>query len=331
MSEECLNDTMTQPITVPQMYHEPTASVMRILQLQQRDGDTFTAQSIPQFREAIYGGQVLGQAIMAGSATVVPDRFLHSMHALFIRAGNSHKPLRLSVDRLRDGGSFSTRRVNVCQDDSVLFEALLSYQEKQPGLEHQIDCIDLPDPDDVEDELEIFQQIDHPVARFLGKTVAFRMRHIEENLYLGPPSVASPRQGLWIKSRHPLPANTPQSVHRAFLAYVSDQFQLETVLRAHKLSWRDSRLAVATLDHAMWFHRDVDVNQWLAFVQDSPSSGGGRGYARTLIYNRDGVLVASVAQEGMVRLKNTSSSHWNFYSPEDVADSADKVSEKPGS
>lgn len=309
---------MTEPLYVPQMHEEPTASVMRILQLEQAGTDCFQAPSIPQFRHTIYGGQVLGQAIMAGSATVDQPRDLHSMHAMFIRAGAADSPLKFCVDRIRDGHSFSARRVNVSQGKRVLFEALLSYQERQEGLDHYIPCIDLPDPDDVDDELEIFRQLDHPVAKFLGKTVAFRMRHVQHNLYLGNLKESSPTQTMWIQSRHHLPPDTPQIVHRAFLAYVSDQFQLEPVLRAHNISWREPRLAVATLDHAMWFHRDVNVNDWLAFVQDSPSASGGRGFARTLIYNRDGQLVASVAQEGMVRLKDNEGGHWGFYADDTV-------------
>ncbi|MDO5746142.1 MAG: thioesterase family protein [Actinomycetaceae bacterium] len=310
---------MTAAISVPQIHEEPTASVMRILQLRSRGHNIFEADSLPQFRETVYGGQVLGQSLMAAYATIDSQRLVHSLHAYFIRAGNAGKPLEFEVERVRDGRSFSTRRVQAIQNDRPIFQMMLSFQEAQKGLEHMDTPPEVPPPEDVPDALEIFRHLDNPVAKFLGKTVAFRARHINGNLYLGDPEVADNTQLLWLQSRHQLPKGTPQQVHQAFLAYVSDQFMLEPVLRAHKISWRNAQLAIATLDHAMWFHRPVDVNDWMLFVQRSPSACGGRGMAHTSIYSREGQLIATVAQEGMVRLRiPDGTKSWSFYSEEQV-------------
>ena len=183
---------------------------------------------------------------------------------------------------------------------------LTSFQEEQEGADLHVAAPSVPRPEDLTSALEIFRTIDHPVARFLGRTAAFDLRHVEGNLYLRPSKERSDVQHLWMRSRSRIPEQTSQTVHRALLAYVCDQVMLEPVLRSQGLSWRSEGMSLATLDHAQWFHRNVDMGDWLLYVQDSPSSRGGRGMARAQVFDSSGGLVSTIAQEGMVRMPTDS-------------------------
>ncbi|MBO3725781.1 acyl-CoA thioesterase II [Actinomyces bowdenii] len=298
---------MTLPYPVPGIAQEPLGSVARILALDAGDGrDEFTASSLPQLSGRVYGGQVVAQGLLAAAATVPDDgdgeRLPHSVHAYFMRGGRPEEPITFRVERLHDGRSFSQRRTTALQGGTEILSMISSYQEEQEGAEVQMGAPEVPGPEDLTSALEIFRTIDHPVAKFLGRTAAFDIKHVEGNLYLRPAPEPSASQHLWMRARGPVPPEASQTVHRALLTYVCDQVMLEPVLRSQGLCWRSRGLSLASLDHAQWFHRDVNVGEWLLFAQDSPSSQGGRGLGRARVYDTDGRLVCTIAQEGMVRM-----------------------------
>lgn len=297
----------TTPYPVPDIAEEPLGSVARILSLGAGDGtDVFTGGSLPQLSGRVYGGQVVAQGLLAAAATVPDDgdgeRLPHSVHAYFMRGGRLEEPISFQVERLHDGRSFSQRRTTARQDGIAILAMISSFQEEQGGAEVQIEAPQVPSHEDLPSALEIFRTIDHPVAKFLGRTAAFDIKHVEGNLYLRPAAQPASTQHLWMRARGHVPPQASQTVHRALLTYVCDQVMLEPVLRSQGLCWRSQGLSLATLDHAQWFHRDVDVGDWFLLVQDSPSSQGGRGVARARVYDAAGRLVSTIAQEGMVRM-----------------------------
>mgnify|MGYP000887487576 CR=1 FL=1 len=305
---------MTTPYPVPVATEEPLGSVTRVLALSEEvhDGDgcaaedAFTGESLPQLSGRIYGGQVVAQGLLAGAATLVDDgdgeRLPHSVHAYFIRGGKPDKPVSFAVDRLRDGRSFSQRRTTALQDGMPILTMISSFQEAQGGADEQVEAPEVPRPEELTSALEIFRTIDHPVAKFLGRTAAFDLRHVEGNIYLAPGQERTGVQHLWARSRGRLPAEASQTVHRALLTYMCDQIMLEPALRSQGLCWRSEGMSLATLDHTQWFHRDIDVCDWMLFVQDSPSSQGGRAMVRAEVFDSSGRLVSSIAQEGMIRM-----------------------------
>ncbi len=304
---------VTSPYPVPPAAEEPLGSVTRVLALSpvpaasedQERADAFTAGSLPQLSGRVYGGQVVAQGLLAAAATVVPDedgpRLPHSVHASFMRGGQPDEPIRFEVERLRDGRSFTQRRTTALQQGKAILSMITSFQETQPGTAVQLEAPEVPGPEELRSALEIFRTINHPVAKFLGRTAAFDLRHVEDNLYLRPAAERSGRQHLWARARGTVPSSASQTVHRALLAYMCDQIMLEPALRSQGLCWQTPQMSLATLDHAQWFHRDVDVNDWLLFVQDSPTSQGGRAMARAEVFSSTGQLVSTIAQEGMIR------------------------------
>lgn len=308
---------MSGPISVPQIHEEPVASVLRILQLRQvgDSGDAFEGDSLPQIRR-VYGGQVVAQALLASASTVTdPQRLPHSLHAYFLRGGNPDRPMSFDVTRLRDGRSFSARAATAWQEGREILTMTSSFHANEGGADAHVGHPDVPEPEDVPSALELFRTLDHPVAKFLGKTAAFDVRHVQKSLYVGPAPESSPVQQLWMRPRAELPTGTPQVVQRALLAYVVDQVMLEPSLRSVGLHWSAPGLSLASLDHAMWFHRDVDINDWLLFEGISSSVGSSRAKADVRVFSRGGTLVATAAQEGMVRVPGPnaeSSGHWTF-------------------
>ena len=312
---------MTTPYPVPVATEEPLGSVTRVLALSEAAGDgdgdgrpvledVFTGASLPQLSGRIYGGQVVAQGLLAGAATLADDddgggrlseRLPHSVHAYFMRGGRPDEPVSFAVERLHDGRSFSQRRTTASQGGVPILTMISSFQEVQGGADLHIEAPEVPRPEELTSALEIFRTVDHPVARFLGRTAAFDLRHVEGNVYLGPGEERSGVQHLWARSRGRLPAGASQTVHRALLTYMCDQVMLEPALRSQGLSWRSRGMSLATLDHTQWFHRDVDVCDWMLFVQDSPSSQGGRSMVRAEVFDASGRLVSSIAQEGMIR------------------------------
>jgi acyl-CoA thioesterase-2 len=281
---------------------DPTASVLDILRLQDdpTTPDVFTGGSLPQPNGRVFGGQVLAQALLAAGRTVPEDRLPHSLHGYFLRAGDVSEPITFGVERLRDGRSFSARRTHALQGGEAILSMITSFQEQQPGLDYADPMpAGIPGPEEVPSALELLAGIDHPVAKFWTQEAAFDVRHVDGAIYLGPPREATGQQAVWFRSRGALPDD--QLLHRALLAYACDQVMLEPILRRAGRSWMTRGLSIASLDHAMWWHRDVRVDDWLIYVQSTPSAQGGRGLGAARVFTRDGVLVASVAQEGMVR------------------------------
>ncbi|QPK80575.1 thioesterase family protein [Schaalia sp. ZJ405] len=308
---------MTRPIPVPVISDEPFASVLRILSLTPDSSydDVFTAHSLPQVRR-VYGGQVIAQALLAAGATIEdPQRLPHSLHAYFMRGGNPNATFELQVERLRDGRSFSSRRVSCRQDNGELLSLMASYQGKETALEYEGVALEVPAPEELTSALAIFRAMDHPVGKFLGKTTAFDVRHVQDDLYTQPDPTRSNRQQLWMCPRAEVPRGTSQHVHRALLAYVVDQVMFEPAMRVLGLSWMTPGMSAASLDHAMWFHRDVDINEWLLYDGECSNVNNGRTLCRVRIFTRSGILVAEAEQQGMLRVPHGTqhgSGRWGF-------------------
>lgn len=292
-------------LPLPQPDTHPLQHVLRVLTLTRTGETTFTGFSLPEVGNRVYGGQVMSQALIAAAATVDADRLglrlPHSMHGYFLRPGRTGEPLEFAVEVLHDGRSFSTRRTHALQGGEPILSMIYSFQLDQGGVDHELPPPEAPDPLTLPSATDSFAGTEHPAARRFMRLGAFDLRHVERDIYFQADERPRPNQMLWMRTRIPLPDRTSQVLHRALLAYACDQVMLEPILRAHGLTWT-SGLAVASLDHAMWWHRPLDVSRWLLYVQDSPSAEGGRGLGTARIYTREGRLVATTAQQGMVRL-----------------------------
>jgi acyl-CoA thioesterase II len=263
--------------------------------------DIFTGPSQWQPHGRVFGGQVLAQAVVAATRTIPDDRLIHSMHGYFLRPGDIDLPITFSVDRIHDGRSFATRRTQAYQEGVPILSMIASFQTEDEGLEHQAPLPEgIPDPESLPSSAESLKGIDHPVARVWAHGRPFDMRHVPSPIWFGVDEPYEPRQAVWIKAIGPLPDDP--NLHRAALAYLSDYSILEPILRAHGVPWAAPGLKIASLDHAMWWHRYGRVDEWLLYVQESPNAIGGRGLSLGRIYSRDGRLLASVAQEGTIRV-----------------------------
>jgi acyl-CoA thioesterase II len=282
---------------------DPLGHLLKVLELDylgaETGEDVYSAASVHQPNGRVYGGQVLAQALLAAGATVDRGRLPHSLHGYFLRAGDILQPVDFAVERLRDGRSFSARRTHAYQSGEAILSMIASFQEKQDGVEHQTAMPEVPGPDEVRSAQEELGGIDHPVAHFWSKQSAFDVRHVNKSLYLGVGPEKTEWQAVWIRARGPIPDD--QLLQRALLIYACDQIMLEPILRKSGHSWATPGLSLASLDHAMWWHRDVHVDEWMLFVQGSPSAQGGRGLGSAQVFTEGGVLVSTIAQEGMVR------------------------------
>ncbi len=281
---------------------DPVASLLSVLDLRDAGArtteDIFTgvSQAMPTGR--VYGGQVLAQTIVAASRTLPAERTVHSMHGYFLRPGDPSDGITFSVDRIHDGRSFSTRRTQAFQSGVPIFSMIASFQDEDPGLEHFE-----PMPEGIaqpEDAPSLEVETLHPISRRILSESPVDVRHVASPLYASVAGPHVPRQAVWMKLRRPI--GDDPAVHRAALAYLSDLTIQESIMRAHGVAWNAPGLKVASLDHAMWWHRPGRVDEWLLYVQESPNARGGRGLATGRIYTREGALVASVAQEVMVRV-----------------------------
>jgi acyl-CoA thioesterase-2 len=263
--------------------------------------DIFTGPSQPQPMGRVFGGQVLAQSLVAAMRTIAEDRFVHSMHGYFLRPGDATQPITFSVDRIHDGRSFSTRRTQAYQNGLPILSMIASFQVADEGLDHQVAMpTDLPEPESLPSAAQTLEGIEHPVAADWAHGRAFDMRHVPSPIYFTVEGERVPHQAVWLKAKSALPDD--DNLHRAALAYASDYSILEPIMRGHGVPWALPGLKAASLDHAMWFHRFGRVDEWLLYVQESPTAVGGRGLSLGRIFTRDGVLLASVAQEGMVRV-----------------------------
>ncbi|MBN9176280.1 MAG: acyl-CoA thioesterase II [Microbacterium sp.] len=258
--------------------------------------DIFTGVSHPMPTGRIFGGQVLAQAIIAADRTTGDDRVPHSMHGYFLRPGDATRGLTLSVDRIHDGRSFSTRRTQAYQEGVPIFSMIASFEHEDPGLDHQAaPPAGITAPEDLVAASSV-----HPLSRRLLADSPIEVVHAEGGIYDGADGEPVAAQNVWMRTRRPI--GDDPALHRAVLAYMSDLTIQESVLRAHGVAWSHPGLKVASLDHAMWWHRAARVDDWLLYAQESPSARGGRGLATGRIFTREGALVASVAQEIMVRV-----------------------------
>lgn len=286
---------------------DPTENLRKVLDLTRLDEvrgleQMFAGTVVPNPGKRVFGGQVLAQSIMAANLTLADDRRIHSMHGYFLRAGDALEPIEFGVENLHDGRSFSARRVHAYQNGRVLLSMMASFQDWAVGVDHQ-DAMpaDLPDPESLPSTADLLGSIDHPSAKFSSSQRPFDIRHITEPIYLpaeGRELTAD--NAVWMKTFSGLEGS--DAVHRAALAYASDYTLLEPILRRHGLNWTSPGMSIASLDHAMWFHRPVRVDDWLLYTQHSPSASSARGLGTGRIYNRAGELVASVGQEGMIRV-----------------------------
>jgi acyl-CoA thioesterase-2 len=273
-----------------------------LLDLEEIEQNHSRAVSPDEGWQRVYGGQVLGQALVAASRTVPEDRQAHSLHGYFLRAGDTTIPILYKVDRIRDGRSFTTRRVVAIQHGRPIFNMSISFQVAEAGLSHQFDMPDAPAPEGLPDERELRAQwaarLPADQATAVNRERPIDVRPIDP-VDIFAPDARPPRQMCWMKSRDPLP-DDPR-LHQCVLAYLSDWSLLDTATLPHAVSFLQDGMQMASLDHAMWFHRPFRADDWLLYVQDSPSASGARGLNRGLVYTRDGDLVASAAQEGLMR------------------------------
>ena len=281
----------------------PVSELIELLSLEQLEDNLFRGQSRDIGTKYVFGGQVLGQALSAAQATLDQPRNAHSLHAYFLRAGNIEAPIVYEVDRTRDGGSFSVRRVTAIQHGKVIFFCAASFQDEEIGGEHQLSMPEVPLPEDLEPapplSAEALARLPTTVQRWLDRQGPFEFRHVYPRDELNPPK-RPPYQQVWFRLVEKV-GDAPE-LHRALLAYASDFHLLGTATFPHGISYYQPNVLMASLDHALWFHRPFRADEWLLYSIDSPSAQSGRGLARGQVYDRSGRLVASTAQEGLIRV-----------------------------
>lgn len=278
--------------------------LLDLLDLEQIEVNMFRGVSPSEGWQRVYGGQVLGQALVAASRTVEDTaRTAHSLHAYFLRPGDTTIPILYQVDRIRDGKSFTTRRVVAIQRGRAIFNMAASFQVTEPGLEHQFPMPDVAPPDACPTQQEMRQMFvdDMPESarNRIERPQPIEMRFAEPFNEFRPEPMP-PTQHTWIKTVDTMPDDI--RLNQCLLAYASDMTLLDTCYRPHAINWDNDNFQVASLDHAMWFHRPFRTDDWLLYAQDAPFSGGGRGFNRGAFYTSSGELVASCAQEGLIRL-----------------------------
>ncbi len=272
--------------------------------LERLEINLFRGQSRDIGSQRVFGGQVLGQSLLAASQTV-EERHVHSLHAYFLRAGDPSAPIVYDVDRSRDGGSFSVRRVVAIQHGRPIFNMAASFHREETGsFQHQLSMPDVPKPEELEsfcyNESTAPKNIPEKLKRWLAQKGPFEFRSVEKIDPLQPEKQAAQRH-VWLKCRSNIGNNS--QLHRSLLAYVSDYHLIVTAMLPHGISMLDNNLQLASLDHAMWFHRDCRVDDWLLYVCDSPNANNNRGFTRGSLFTIDGSLVASTAQEGLIRIR----------------------------
>lgn len=280
------------------------SSVLKILDLEPLETNLFRGLSPKVGWQRVFGGQVIGQALVAATRTVPAERRAHSLHGYFIRPGDPETPIIYEVDRDRDGRSFTTRQVVAIQHGVPIFTMAASFHIAEHGFEHQIPMPKVPMPEELPGEREILERHSHRMPenmrRYFSRQRPIELRPVEPLYYLEPRAGSPPLQNVWIRATGHLPDDP--SIHQCVLAYASDMTLLDTALVPHGRNFFDPEMKMASLDHALWFHRDFRADHWLLYSQDSPSAHGARGFTRGSIFDRQGTLVASVAQEGLIRL-----------------------------
>jgi len=275
--------------------------VLDLLNLEQIEADIFRGRSPAERRQRVFGGQVAGQALVAAGRTVPADRPVHSLHAYFIRPGDPTVPLLYLVDRVRDGRSFTTRRVSAIQHGKTIFTLSASFHQPEPGLEHAMAMPDVPPPESVAPTPERLEKLFGTPADDLFRRNPIDLRFIGPLTFEAErdPSLRSDHNLVWLRADGELPDDP--LMHVCLMTYASDMTLLDTVLLRHGRSWADRRTSGASLDHAMWFHRPFRADRWLLYAQESPVAWGARGLARGEVFTQEGDLVVSVVQEGLLR------------------------------
>lgn len=279
------------------------SELIELLTLERLEQTLFRGQSRDIGTKYVFGGQVLGQSLSAAQQTLDDARVAHSMHAYFLRAGDVGTPIIYDVERLRDGNSFSARRVVAIQHGQPIFVCTASFQLPEDGAEHQLSMPEVPAPDDLDPppplDPDTMAQLPAKLQRWLTRQGPFEFRPVYPRNELKP-GKQPPYQRIWFRLSAPI--GDEPSLHRSMLAYASDFHLLGTTTFPHAISYYQPNVQMASLDHALWFHRPLRVDEWLLYSCDSPSASGARGLARGLIYDRAGRLVASSAQEGLIRV-----------------------------
>jgi acyl-CoA thioesterase II len=276
---------------------DQTSELIGLLDLETIELDMFRGHTPPHETRRIYGGQVVAQALTAAYRTI-EGRLCHSLHCYFIRPGDPKVPILFKVERGRDGGSFSTRRVIAIQHGKQIFNLAASFQVPETGFEHQVEMPAVPGPDGLLNEEELRAEAGEDQEG--RRTWPVETRPVDPP-HFGAKKPLDPRYTVWFRCSGALTADIP--LNQCVLAYASDMTLLDASLRPHSVEWNSGRLQVASLDHALWFHQPSELSQWHLFVQDSPSASGGRGFNRGDIFTRDGRLIASAAQEALIRYR----------------------------
>lgn len=289
---------MTQP--VPSI--TPMQQLIKTLDLEPLEVNLFRGTSPQVGWQRVFGGQVIAQALVAAQRCVDDNRYVHSLHAYFMRPGDPDVPIIYEVERIRDGASFATRRVVAIQHGKAIFSLSASFQYDEDGLDHQVAMPNVPPPESLMGEKEFramfLAQASDAVKKYWGRERPVEFRPISFHHYMSDAKL-EPKADIWVRMTGPTPND--RHLQAAILAYLSDMTLLDVSLYAHGLSIFDQRIQAASLDHAMWFHRPATLDDWMLYSQDSPSTSGGRGMTRGSLYTRSGQLIASVAQEGLIR------------------------------
>jgi acyl-CoA thioesterase II len=280
------------------------ADLVAILDLEPIEVNLFRGRSPQQSWQRVFGGQVVGQALVAACRTVedLAERPPHSLHAYFLLGGDPKVPIVYEVDRIRDGKSFTTRRVVAIQHGHAIFSMSVSFHVREPGFTHQAPMPNVPGPEELPSDTDLRDRVlammPESVRRYYERERPIELRPVEFDRYLGK-KYPDGRFNVWIRTTAPLPEVA--AIHHCALAYASDFMLLDSALIPHGRTVFEKTIMAASLDHALWFHRPFRADEWLLYAQDSPNAAGARGFSRGLIFSRDGLLVASVAQEGLVR------------------------------
>jgi len=279
--------------------------LLDILDLEQLEHNLFRGRSPATSWQRVFGGQTIAQALVAAQHTVEPGRHAHSLHGYFMLGGDPKVPVIYEVDRIRDGGSFTTRRVVAIQHGKAIFSLEASFQLGEDGLDHQVPMpLDVPPPEALESQQELIERLGDavpaPIKSYWVRERPIEMKPVIVEHYTTREKL-QPKQHVWVRFAGKTPDD--ESRRSALLAYMSDMTLLDTSTFAHGRMIFDQDIQAASLDHAMWFHRDVPLDDWILYTQDSPSSSGARGFTRGALYARNGILIASVAQEGLIRLR----------------------------
>jgi acyl-CoA thioesterase-2 len=278
----------------------PLDELVDLLDLEQIEVNIFRGRSPDENRQRVFGGQVAGQALVAAGRTVPTDRHVHSLHAYFLRAGDPSVPIVYEVDQIRDGRSFTTRRVVAVQHGKAIFNLSASFQILEDGIDHQGEMPAAPDPESLPTMLDRLEAAGVPRDAFWSRPRPIDVRYVDNPPWLVDDGEPRSQQMVWMRADGVL--SDEPLLHVCAVTYASDMTLLDSVLMAHGLSWQSGRINGASLDHAMWFHRPFRADDWLLYVQESPTSSGARGLSRGELWTQDGRHVVSVVQEGLLRI-----------------------------